>query len=469
MNTLPLFFNLQNRPVLIIGGGDMALRKASLLKSAGANITVIAKTIDDELHQLLKNDTPKNDKPNDNHRLIIQSYDKKYLKGDFVFCIVATDDNTLNEQIYHDCKAINLAVNVVDTPQLCDFIFPAIVDRNPITIGVSSNGKSPVLARLIRAKIESLLPANIGTLAQVAGQFRQTIKERLPNVNARRKFWEKIFGENLNGVGVFADSQNITLAQLNKKLDDFEKHTCHQGEVYIVGVGAGSPDLLTFQALRLMQQAEVVLYDALVSDDILALCRRDSDKIFVGKKRSCHSKSQEQINQMLVDLAKQGKRVLRLKGGDPFIFGRGGEEMQACQQNGVPYQIVSGISAGLASSSYAGIPLTHRGVATSVRFLTGCYQTNQAFAGLKSTYHADETLVFYMGLHNLDKVVANLLTDLPKDTPVAIVSNASLPNQQVLIGDLDNIVQKQAVENLPAPAIIIIGKVVNLYQQNNQL
>lgn len=459
MNTLPLFFNLQNRSVLIIGGGEVAIRKAGLIKSAGANITVIAKNIHNDLKVLLNNDGL----ADSNHRLMMKSYDKTDLNADFAFCVVATDDNQLNCQIYHDCKKIHLAVNVVDTPALCDFIFPAIVDRNPITVGISSNGNSPVLARLIRAKIETLLPTNIGVLAKMAGEFRDTIKKRLPNVNARRRFWEKIFGENLNGVGVFADAQNINLEELHAQLANFEKASHHQGEVYIVGAGAGSADLLTFKALRLMQQADVVLYDALVPDEILDLCRRDIDRIFVGKKRSCHAKSQSDINQLLVDLAKQGKRALRLKGGDPFIFGRGGEEMQACQVAGVPYQVVPGISASLAGASGAGIPLTHRGVATSVRFLTGCYQMGKSFDGLKSTYQADETLVFYMGLHALDKVVASLTTELPSDMPVAIISHASLPTQKVLVGDLSNIVEKQAIEGLPAPAIIVVGRVVDSY------
>lgn len=458
MNTLPLFFNLKNRSVLIIGGGEVAIRKATLIKSAGANITVIAKNIADELKVLLKED---------HHQLIVKEYERLDLNAGFAFCIAATNDNKLNRQIYQDCKTLNLPVNVVDTLELCDFIFPAIVDRDPITIGISSNGNTPVLARLIRAKIESLLPTHIGQLAKVAGEFRNTIKERLPNVNKRRQFWEKIFGDNLNGVGVFSDYQHISLDELNNQLTDFEKNNHHTGEVYIVGAGAGSPDLLTFKALRLMQQADIVLYDALVSDEVLDLCRRDSDKIFVGKKRSCHAKSQDEINQMLVDLAKQGKRVLRLKGGDPFIFGRGGEEMLACQMANIPYTIVSGISAGLAAASGAGIPLTHRGIATSVRFLTGCYQSGSQFNGLKSTYQDDETLVFYMGLHVLENIVASLKTDLPSDMPVAIVSNASLPTQSVLVGNLGDIVQKQKIANLTAPAIIIVGRVVGLYQNES--
>lgn len=447
MNTLPLFFNLKNRPVLIIGGGDVALRKATLIKSAGATIHVVSRHICDELFELLKND---------NHYLTVKDYDKSDLKSEFAFCIVATDDNELNHIIYHDCKAINLAVNVVDTPKLCDFIFPAIVDRDSITIGVSSNGNAPVLARLIRAKIESSLPSNIGELAKKAGEFRNTVKSALENINQRRHFWEKIFNNALN---------DKAIKHLPDELDDFIKNDNKDtGEVYIVGAGAGDPDLLTFKALRLMQQADIVLYDALVSDEILDLCRRDSDKIFVGKKRSHHAKSQDEINQMLVDYAKKGHRVLRLKGGDPFVFGRGGEEMLACRQAGVAYQVVAGITASLAGASGAGIPLTHRGVATSVRFLTSCYQTGENFDGLKSTYQADETLVFYMGLHALERLVASLTADLPSDTPVAIISHASLPTEQVLVGDLGNIVEKQAIANLPAPAVIVVGKVVGLYR-----
>lgn len=454
MNTLPLFFNLQNRPVLIIGGGDIALKKTTLIHSFGAKITVISKQVDGRFYQLLHGD---------DHQIITKSYEKTDLKKEYGFCVVATDDNTLNRQIYHDCQSLNIAVNVVDTPELCDFIFPAIIDRNPITIGISSNGTSPVLTRLIRTKIESILPSNIGQMAKTAGKFRKTIQSCLPNVNQRRKFWEHIFYDGLNGVGLFSNHKSIHQNYLKNQLAHFKKHGQTLGEVYIVGTGAGNPDLLTFQALRLMQQADVVLYDALVSSEILTLCRRDSDKIFVGKKRANHAKTQDEINQMLVDYAKKGHRVLRLKGGDPLVFGRGGEEMLACQKAGVPYQLVAGITAGLASANATGIPLTHRGMATSVRFLTSCYQTGESFGGLKSTYQSDETLVFYMGLHALQNVVASLTPDLPSDTPVAIVSHASLDSQQVLVGNLSNIVAKQAKANLPAPAIIIVGKVVQFY------
>lgn len=449
MNTLPLFFNLSHQRVIIIGGGEVAQRKADLLHKAGASLVVLSKHFDEGFLQFLQDN---------NHAIIHKPYESSDLDGigkpSFIIC--ATDDHAINVQVHADAKARGIAINVVDVPDLCDFIFPAIVDRDPIVIGVSSNGKAPVLARLIRAKIESQLPSTIGRIAKLAGEFRQTVKEKLPTITERRHFWEGVFNRALadNAVGHLTD-----------ELDDFVKNNDKAGEVYIVGAGAGDPDLLTFKALRLMQQADVVLYDALVADEILDLCRRDSDKIFVGKKRADHAKTQDQINELLVKYAKQGKRVLRLKGGDPFVFGRGGEEMIACQEAGVPYQVVSGITAALAAGSYAGIPLTHRGVATSVRFLTGCYQTSEAFDGLKSAYQSDETLVFYMGLHALGKIVDSLLTSgLSADTPVAIVSNASLPTQQVLIGALDDIVTKNEQAGLSAPAIIIAGNVVKLYR-----
>lgn len=453
MNTLPLFFNLENRSVVIIGGGCIALRKATLIEKAKARITIIAKNICTELQELLK------DKK---HTLIQKEYNPNDIHSSFVFCIAATNNTKTNQAIYDTCKLKNIPINVVDTPHLCDFIFPAIVDKDPITIGISSNGNAPVLARLIRAKIESILPSHIGKLAQIAGQFRKTVQEQLPHINQRRQFWEKIFDDGLNGTGIFLNSQNISTQTLQNQLNQINPNT-QTGEVYIVGAGAGSADLLTFRALQLMQQADVVLYDALVDAAVLDLCRRDSNKIFVGKKRSQHSKTQTEINELLIFYAKQGKRVLRLKGGDPFVFGRGGEEMQACQQAGIAYHVVPGITAALAAASAVGIPLTHRGVATNVRFLTTCYQTGAYFEGLQSAYNDAETLVFYMGLHALDTLTARLSEDLPKDTPVAIVACASLPNQAILLGQLHNIAQKHQQTPLPAPAVIIVGKVVALH------
>lgn len=444
MNTLPLFFKLKNKTVLIIGGGDVAYRKALLMNQAEAKLIVIAKNFNEEFLNFL------NEK---HHQAIKKSFDDNDIsQHNPALVICATDDNAVNQAVHSAAKAHGVAINVVDTPKLCDFIFPAIVDRNPVVIGISSNGTAPVLARLIRAKIESTLPSYLGRLAKKAGDFREAVKNTLPTITERRYFWESIFQRGLN---------DEHIDNLPDELNHFINQGKKSGEVYIVGAGAGNPDLLTFKALRLMQQADIVLYDALVSPEILALCRRDSQKIFVGKKRKDHAKTQEEINNLLITYAKQGHRVLRLKGGDPLIFGRGGEEMLACRDAGIDCQIVSGITAALAAGSYAGIPLTHRGVATSVRFLTGCYQSDASFDGLKSTYHPDETLVFYMGLHALEKISESLIASgLPSSTPVAIVCHASLPTQEVVIGTLSDIVAKKDAAKLNAPAIIIVGQVV---------
>lgn len=475
MNTFPLFHKLENQPILIIGGGEVAMRKADLLRRAGANLTIVAPSIDPEIKLLLnKDDSYNNLYPNSRHVFIEETYKPTHLQQQsFIFIIVATDNEALNKNIHADCKKQGLLVNVVDTPPLCDFIFPAIVDRNPITIGISSNGKAPVLARLLRAKIETIIPQQYGKLAKIAGDFRNEVKSKLPTINARRKFWEHAFNGKYSEL-VFAGNEANAEQQLKQDLEKFSKvyadnsieQTQQQdGEVYIVGAGAGDPELLTFKALRLMQQADIVFYDALVSDEILDLCRRDSDKVYVGKKRCNHSVEQENINELLVKHAKMGQRVVRLKGGDPFIFGRGGEEAQELAKHGVSYQIVPGITSASAMASYTGIPLTHRDHARSVRFVTGCLKKGTPNEQFSSMLEPNETIVFYMGLHALERLTTGLIeAGKSKNTPIAIVSNASRANQQVLTGTLADIVKKQAHAQLPSPALLVMGDVVNLHE-----
>lgn len=485
MNTFPLFFKLDNRKVLIVGGGDVALRKADLLSRAGAAITIVAPSICDELHALLSDEK---------HTLIYENYNKKYMQGARVI-IAGTDDEALNHQIHADATALNIPVNVVDTPHLCDFIFPAIVDRNPIVIGISSNGKAPVLARLLRARLETLIPQGYGKLAKLAGEFRSEVKNKIPTLTGRRQFWERAFEGKVSEL-IFAGNETEATAQLQKDLaetatkianqhsDDTEVATNSAanldnqdtdsdisnkgknpvGEVYIVGAGPGDPELLTFKALRLMQQADIVFYDALVSPQVLDLCRRDADKVYVGKKRSNHAVAQLGINELLINEAKKGRRVVRLKGGDPFIFGRGGEEIESLRAHGVPYQVVPGITAANAAASYAGIPLTHRDHSQSVRFVTGFLKAgvpNEKFENLLDT---NETVVFYMGLHSLERLTEGLIeAGRSSETPIAIVSNASMPNQQVLTGTLASIVERQEQAQLPTPALLIMGNVVALH------
>lgn len=481
MNTFPLFFKLENKKVLIVGGGEVALRKADLLSRAGAAITVIAPDICDELQALLTNDGA-----NAKHQLIFDAYDKSYMTGARVI-IAGTDDEALNHQVHADATALNIPVNVVDTPPLCDFIFPAIVDRNPIVIGISSNGKAPVLARLLRARLETLIPQGYGKLAKLAGEFRSEVKTKIPTLTGRRQFWERAFEGKVSEL-MFAGNERQAAALLQSDLDALcatdaknKSHTAapisdqnsddHKstpkspvGEVYIVGAGPGDPELLTFKALRLMQQADIVYYDALVSPAVLDLCRRDADKVYVGKKRSNHAVAQLGINELLVNSALEGRRVVRLKGGDPFIFGRGGEEIESLRAHHIPYQVVPGITAANAAASYAGIPLTHRDHSQSVRFVTGFLKAGAPNNNFKSFLNTDETVVFYMGLHSLSRLTTGLIeAGRSQDTPIAIVSNASMPNQQVLTGTLATITKLQEKHQLPTPALLIMGDVVALH------
>nr|UNK06343.1 siroheme synthase CysG [Psychrobacter sp. PraFG1] len=452
--------------MLIVGGGEVAQRKADLLSRAGACITILAPQISQEIHQLLSDER---------HTLITAHYDKKYIDGKRIV-IAGTDDEALNHQVHADCKALNIPVNVVDTPPLCDFIFPAIVDRNPIVIGISSNGKAPVLARLTRARLETLIPQGYGKLAKLAGDMRDEVKSKIPTLTGRRQFWEKAFegkvselmfaGRSVEAEQALKQQLEQTHQQLSSNSDVKQADPKSVGEVYIVGAGPGDPELLTFKALRLMQQADIVYYDALVSREVLDLCRRDADKVFVGKKRSNHAVAQQGINQLMIDAASSGKRVVRLKGGDPFVFGRGGEEIQALRAAGIAYQVVPGITAAGAASCYTGIPLTHRDYAQSVRFVTGFLKSGEPNTGFAALTNPNETVIFYMGLHSLERLTKGLMdAGRSPQTPIAIISQASMPTQQVMTATLQDIVAKHEANPLPTPALLIVGEVAKLHDE----
>ncbi|MGB0732828.1 MAG: siroheme synthase CysG [Pontibacterium sp.] len=452
MEYLPLFFDLKQREVLLVGGGDVALRKATLLTRANAKVTVISHEIEEELREMVE----KLD-----GTCIIGEYHSGLIENKNLV-IAATDDDELNERVHYDAVAKNIPVNVVDSPSLCTFIFPAIVDRSPIVVGISSAGKAPVLARLLRARLETWIPSSYANLGNLVGKFRGKVKARFSSINQRRAFWEEALQGQI-AEKVFAGRDSEAEALLEDKLSN-SPTGAYQGEVYLVGGGPGDPELLTFKALRLMQQADIVLYDALVSDQVVDLCRRDADRVFVGKKRDNHAVPQEGINDLLVKYAKEGKRVLRLKGGDPFIFGRGGEELQTLKAHGIPFQVVPGITAASACASYAGIPLTHRNYAQSVRFVTGQLKNRTSDLNFEELVHPNQTIVFYMGLHSLATLTQSLI-EHGKDasTPVAIVSKGTSADQQVLTGTLSTIVEQQAQAQLPAPALIIVGEVVTLH------
>lgn len=453
MDYLPLFLNLRERRCLIVGGGDIALRKARHLASAGAHIRLVAPDILPELTRLLNDSC---------HQLEQRWYESHDLDGVYLV-IAATDDPVINTRVAAAGNALHKFVNVVDDAEIGSAVMPAIVDRSPVIAAFSTGGKAPVLARLLRTRLESMLPAEYGRLAELAGEFRAQVSRKFSRINDRRYFWEKALSGPVAERALAGDVEQAA-ALLTQQLEATEPASI--GEVYLVGGGPGDPDLLTFKALRLMQQADVVLHDRLVSGPVLALCRRDADYIYVGKKRDRHSLPQSEINQLLVELAQQGKRVLRLKGGDPFIFGRGGEEIDTLAVNSIPFQVVPGITAASGCSTYAGIPLTHRDYAQSVRFVTG-HQKNDSYSlNWQEMLEPSQTLVFYMGLLGLPRICRGLIAHgRSADTPVALIEQGTTPGQRVITGTLDTIVEAVSRQKVRAPTLTIIGDVVQLHER----
>ncbi|MEE4146253.1 MAG: siroheme synthase CysG [Halieaceae bacterium] len=453
MDFLPVSLRLSGASVLLVGGGQVATRKARLLIKAGARLSVVAPQIGSELQQLL-------DSNDGSWRQ--DSYSEQAI-ADAVLVVAATPLRSVNEQVYRDATARRLPVNVVDSPELCTFIFPAIVERGPLTVAISSGGNSPVLVRLLRRRIEAMVPAAHGRLAQFAGRLRDTVKAAIPGESARRLFWEGSV-EGAVGELVLAGREEQAETLLRSQLIDTGH--LYRGEVYLLGAGPGDPDLMTFKAQRLLQSADVVLYDRLVAPGIVEMARRDAERIYVGKSRSDHALPQHEINQLLVTLARQGKRVVRLKGGDPFIFGRGGEEIDLLAENGIPFQVIPGITAASAAACYSGIPLTHRDYAQSVRFVAGHLKDGTVKHDWQDFQSVSETLVFYMGLVGLPVICEQLQRHgRSADTPVALIERATTPDQRVITGTLATMVDIVQREQARAPTLIIVGNVVRLHQR----
>ena len=450
---LPISLRISGSRVLLVGGGQVATRKARLLLRAGASLTVVAPAIAAELEQMLAQSGGSWQRG---------EYCSAALEG-AVLVVAATPLRQVNEQVFRDASARQLPVNVVDAPELCTFIFPSIVERSPLTIAISSSGNSPVLVRLLRRRIEAMVPAAYGRLALFAGRLRDTVKQALPDAGARRLFWEQAV-EGTVGELVLAGKEGQAEASLQAQLQDAAPY--HKGEVYLLGAGPGDPDLMTFKAQRLLQSADVVLYDRLVAPGILEMARRDAERIYVGKARSEHAVPQAQINQLLVTLAQQGKRVVRLKGGDPFIFGRGGEEIELLAENAIPFQVIPGITAASAAACYGGIPLTHRDYAHSVRFVAGHLKDGTLNHDWSDFCSESETLVFYMGLVGLPVICEQLQRHgRAADTPIALVERASTPQQRVITGTLATMAAIVERENPRAPTLIIVGNVVRLHDR----
>ncbi|ENC6657099.1 uroporphyrinogen-III C-methyltransferase [Aeromonas hydrophila] len=451
MDYLPIFCRLDNKPVLLVGGGEVAQRKAHLLLDAGALLTVVAPELDPELAELAANGSIE---------WLAGEFAPQQLTGKWLV-VAATDRREVNALVYQSANQARIFANVVDDPKRSSFIMPSIIDRSPLMVAISSGGKAPVLARLLREKLEALLPQHLGAVAAFAGSLRERVKARFASMGERRRFWERLLGADRLGQAL-ARGDSASANQLADSLFADESQT--GGEVVLVGAGPGDPGLLTLHALRQMQQADVVVYDRLVSDEVMALVRRDAKRIFVGKQAGNHCVPQEGINQLLLEEAKKGQRVVRLKGGDPFIFGRGGEELETLVGSGIGFQVVPGITAASGCAAYAGIPLTHRDHAQSVRFVTAHGKGGAQDLDWPLLAKDKQTLVFYMGLSSCATIREQLLTHgKAGDTPVALIERGTQPSQRVIRGTLDQL--PELAVGVESPALIMVGSVVTLADQ----
>ncbi|KFC04975.1 siroheme synthase [Trabulsiella guamensis ATCC 49490] len=452
MDHLPIFCQLRDRDCLLVGGGDVAERKARLLLDAGARLTVNARDVVPQFAVWAETGRVTLVKGDFNESLLDSCW----------LVIAATDDEQVNERVSQAAEARRIFCNVVDAPKQASFIMPSIIDRSPLMVAVSSGGTSPVLARLLREKLEAILPQHLGQVAHYAGQLRARVKKQFATMSERRRFWEKLFvNDRLAQSLANQDPQAISETTEQLLSEDLD----HRGEVVLVGAGPGDAGLLTLKGLQQIQQADIVVYDRLVSDDIMNLVRRDADRVFVGKRAGYHCVPQEEINQILLREAQKGKRVVRLKGGDPFIFGRGGEELETLCNAGIPFSVVPGITAASGCSAYAGIPLTHRDYAQSVRLVTGHLKT-----GSELDWHnlaaEKQTLVFYMGLNQAATIQQKLLEHgMEADMPVALVENGSTIKQRVVDGTLAEL--GELAQQVVSPSLIIVGRVVSLREKLN--
>ncbi len=452
MDYFPLFCQLHNKACLLVGAGEVAERKARLLLDAGAKLTVNAASF-----------TPQFDvwAAEGKAKLLTGAFSPQ-LVDEMWLVIAATDSEQVNQAVSVAAEQRRVFCNVVDAPQSASFIMPSIIDRSPLMIAVSSGGNAPVLARLLRERLEAILPQHLGKLAQMAGGLRHRVKQHFSDMSLRRRWWEKLFNHHRLAQSLANNDQQQSDAYIEAL---FSEPVEHHGEVILVGAGPGDAGLLTLKGLQQMQLADVVVYDRLVSEDVLNLVRRDAERIFVGKRAGHHCVPQEQINQILLEQAKLGKRVVRLKGGDPFIFGRGGEELEALKAEGIAFSVVPGITAASGCSAYSGIPLTHRDHAQSVRLITG-HAKQDGDLDWACLAQSQQTLVFYMGLTQATEIQRHLLENgLPASTPVALVENGTTKQQRVVTGELTQL--GTLAEQVQSPSLIIVGSVVSLRKQLN--
>ncbi|MEM7405763.1 MAG: siroheme synthase CysG [Pseudomonadota bacterium] len=451
MDHFPIFVKLTDQTVLVVGAGPVAARKVGLLMSSGARVAVVAPAAEAGLRELAS-------------RRQLTWHAREFIDDDVSgarLVFAATDSAAVNARVAEICRSREIPVNVVDQPALGSFIMPSIVDRSPVLAAISTGGSAPTLARLLRGRLEAAIPAAFGQLAALAREYREQVKAVIAHPTARRRFWEQAFDGEVAEL-TFAGREADARERLEQMLHCPAPRSL--GEVYLVGAGPGDPDLLTFRAMRLMQRAEVVLYDRLVSEPVLDLVRRDAELVYVGKRRGNHAMHQRAINEQLVELAATGRRVLRLKGGDPFVFGRGGEEIDTLAERGIPFQVVPGITAASGCAAYAGIPLTHRDHAQSCVFVAGHLQDGTVNLNWPALAHPGQTLVFYMGLVGLPIICEKLVEHgLGSDTPAALVQRGTTPQQRVLTSTLAQLPALVERERPRAPTLLMVGSVVELH------
>lgn len=454
MDYLPIFLDLKQQTCLVVGGGSVATRKTKLLLKAQAKVTIVSPELTDALNVLVQQGevswtqslfTPAHIS---NQRLII----------------AATDDEKVNQSVHEVAQKKNILTNLTDNPDDSDFIFASVLDRSPIIVAVSSGGESPVLARNLRARLETLIPPGYSKLGELMGKYRYAVKQKFGELRQRRQFWDNVLSGPVAD-HVLAGREAVAEQILQQQLAD-EAKTIDTGEVFLVGAGPGDPELLTFKALRLMQQADIVFYDRLVSKEILALVRKEAELVYVGKQRAWHAVRQEEINNLLLKHAQQGKRVLRLKGGDPFIFGRGGEEIDTLAEHNIPFQVVPGITAASGCASYAGIPLTHRDYAQSCIFVTGQLKEGELNLNWPVLVKPRQTVVVYMGLAGLPQLSQQLQQHgMSADMPAALVQQGTTENQKVWLSTIAELPRLAEREKPIAPTLLIIGEVTKLHDK----
>ena len=454
MDYLPIFLDLKQQTCLVVGGGGVATRKTKLLLKAQAKVTIVSPELTDALNTLVQQGEVS----------WTQSVFTPAHINDQRLVIAATDDEKVNQSVYDVAQKKNILTNLTDNPDDSDFIFASVLDRSPIIVAVSSGGESPVLARNLRARLETLIPPGYSKLGELMGKYRHAVKQKFGELRQRRQFWDNVLSGPVAD-HVLAGREAVAEQILQQQLAD-EAKTIDTGEVFLVGAGPGDPELLTFKALRLMQQADIVFYDRLVSKEILALVRKEAELVYVGKQRAWHAVRQEEINNLLLKHAQQGKRVLRLKGGDPFIFGRGGEEIDTLAEHNIPFQVVPGITAASGCASYAGIPLTHRDYAQSCIFVTGQLKEGELNLNWPVLAKPRQTVVVYMGLAGLPQLSQQLQQHgMSADMPAALVQQGTTENQKVWLSTIAELPRLAEREKPIAPTLLIIGEVTKLHDK----